>query len=955
MRRQEHRRAGARAAVAAFVVAGATAVLTTPATAAASTASAAPPAVATPPAPPPVVAQDASAGAIAKPTEGRVDPALRPVTTESARSAPSPADVEVLHEAGAEAAIRAAVAAGGGSVTGEVPGAIVQARVPVAALDTVGAVAGVVEVRPPVDINVIPDQVAEAGSVTAQSVGKTLASQWHAAGITGAGVRVGIIDVFDIAAWDVAAASGDLPPRASVPQFCRAAGSPCSVFDGGSRHGNAVAEIVRDMAPGAGLVLVYVQTTSDLRAAIDWMANANVRIVNRSQGAPFDGPGNGTGPLADTAAYAVSRGITFFNSAGNAGNGGYWRGPWRDADGDRLLDWAPGDDFLGISVNPCAIALGFRWNDWGPAAGRTDYDVYIDIDNNGVINGADRGWEDLQQLGAPPIEMAGGLVGNCTGPQTVQVAVRLFDPGAGTAGDVLELMVNGAALERWSKPFSGTQPISDSANPGVVSVGAIDPWNGTTIAPYSSNGPTNDFRTKPDLAAPACVSTVSLGASCFNGTSSASPVAAGAGALVRQAGLAADAASVRAFLASTAAERGPVGIDNVFGAGELRLPPLPPAGFAKGRFAALTPFRLLDTRTGQGEPGGRVAPGGVLKAAVLGRGGVPAAGVSAVVVNVTAVGTGGAGYLQVYPHAWATLGGASNLNSPGPSETVAGLAVVPVGHDGKIAVLDQPGSHIVIDVFGYFAQANTSRGGRLDALTPARIYDTRAGGGKARAGQVVPVTVAGRGGVPASGASAVVLNLTATLTEAGGFVQVLPGQSGTVRGWSNLNLVRPWQTAANLVIVPLDASGRVRLYTNLTTHLIVDVMGYFTGDGAPESASGLFTPIRPTRVRDTRTGSPVPPGGRLVVAPLAHPMLAGTNADAVFLTVTAVAALGPGFVQVYPTGAPVEGRSSNLNVTAKNQTRPNAAVTTLGAGKQFTIYTQGGAHLLADVAGWFSS
>ena len=74
---------------------------------------------------------------------------------------------------------------------------------------------------------------------------------------------------------------------------------------------------------------------------------------------------------------------------------------------------------------------------------------------------------------------------------------------------------------------------------------------------------------------------------------------------------------------------------------------------------------------------------------------------------------------------------------------------------------------------------------------------------------VVDVQVRGQGGVPASGASAVVLNVTATEAAIPGYVQALPGGSAQFGQWSNLNLARGGQTIANLVIVPLDATGRV--------------------------------------------------------------------------------------------------------------------------------------------------
>ena len=305
-----------------------------------------------------------------KTPRSKVAEELRPAAAELARAlTPPDVAVELPHDRGADAAVKAAVKASGGQVTGEVPGSLVQATVPATALDALAAVGGVAEVRPPVDINIPDAPVPAAGSVTGVEVGKTLADQWHAAGITGAGVNVGIIDVFDQATWSNGVASGDVPNvNLATHTFCLANGQACDPLQTQSTHGNAVAEIVHDMAPGADLYLVYAQTASDLRAAVDWMAAQGITIVNRSQGAPLDGPGNGTGPMADVAAYAVSKNMTWFNSAGNAAGGGYWRGGWYDPDGDGFLNWNGSDESLAVNVNPCAVALGFRWSDWGPAS-----------------------------------------------------------------------------------------------------------------------------------------------------------------------------------------------------------------------------------------------------------------------------------------------------------------------------------------------------------------------------------------------------------------------------------------------------------------------------------------------------------------------------------------------------------------------------------------------------------
>ena len=113
---------------------------------------------------------------------------------------------------------------------------------------------------------------------------------------------------------------------------------------------------------------------------------------------------------------------------------------------------------------------------------------------------------DKQQTGAAPLEHVG-----CNGALTDvdYLIIKRFAAGSGTAGDVLEFMTNGSyGLEYWSNPYSATQPASDSARPGAVSVGAIEPWDGFTLANYSSQGPSNDNRLKPDISAGTCVTTL---------------------------------------------------------------------------------------------------------------------------------------------------------------------------------------------------------------------------------------------------------------------------------------------------------------------------------------------------------------------------------------------------------------------------------------------------------------
>ncbi|MDX6764990.1 hypothetical protein SIN09_37830, partial [Streptomyces sp. F8] len=73
------------------------------------------------------------------------------------------------------------------------------------------------------------------------------------------------------------------------------------------------------------------------------------------------------------------------------------------------------------------------------------------------------------------------------------------------------------------------------------------------------------------------------------------------------------------------------------------------------------PKRLMDTRTGTGVPAAPVAAGGVVTLPVAGVDGVPATGVKAVVLNVTATNPTQPSFVSVFPSG-TTRSSASNLN-----------------------------------------------------------------------------------------------------------------------------------------------------------------------------------------------------------------------------------------------------------------------------------------------------
>src|SRR5215470_11412390 len=213
--------------------------------------------------------------------------------------------------------------------------------------------------------------------------------------------------------------------------------------------------------------------------------------------------------------------------------------------------------------------------------------------------------------------------------------------------------------------------------------------------------------------------------------------------------------------------------------------PASPAGAVgeAGTFHPVAPARLLDTRIGLGAVAGAVPGRGVVSFVVAGRGGVPASGVGAVALNVTVTGAKLGGYLTVWPDR-VVRPNASVLNFVA-GQTVANSAMVLLPDNGVLDVYNgSAGSvQVIADVSGYVTAGAATAGGGLMPLPPVRVLDTRFGTGgtvgPVVAGGSVLLRVAGAGGVPPSGASAVVVNLTVTA----------PTSSGYLVGWDGGSVV----------------------------------------------------------------------------------------------------------------------------------------------------------------------
>lgn len=378
------------------------------------------------------------------------------------------------------------------------------------------------------------------------------------------------------------------------------------------------------------------------------------------------------------------------------------------------------------------------------------------------------------------------------------------------------------------------------------------------------------------------------------------------------------------------------------------------------RFVPLNPARIVDSRGGLGlataVPALTPTP-----VQISGKGGVPANGVAAVVINVTATETQGIGYIRVTPS--GGTGTVSSLNVEAAGQTLPNLVTVPLSATGAIDVFSQSATHMIIDVFGYYTAAAAATAGRFIAVDPTRLLDTRSALGvptttPVPANGFIDVQISGTSKVPVAGVSAVVLNVTATDAISSGYVTVWPTGVNPRPNTSNLNVARTGQTIANQVIVPLGAGGKISLYSLAGTHLLADVAGYFTDGTAPLSSTGLFIPVTPNRLLDTRAAVGVAtttrPLGLTIVTTdvVGRGGIPSTGASALIGNTTMTETALPGYVTVYPKGI-TQPTASSVNAEFAAQTIANHTIVRLNAGG-ISLFTSGGTHMLFDVAGFYT-
>ena len=391
----------------------------------------------------------------------------------------------------------------------------------------------------------------EYGAYLTDGVNLTGGGLFHSKNLLGQGVKIAVIDV-GFASFKYAEEAGEFPPG-SIADKEDYTGN--GIFTGSS-HGTTVAAIVHDMAPSAKLYLKKIDTGVSLENAVSDAISQGIDIVVHSVGWVNTNFGDGTGFIADQTKKAMENGILWVNAAGNSAKR-HWEGVARDGDGDGWVEFAENDETLKVKVDYDSTIQAFlTWNDW-PESNK-DFDFFL-YDEDGIRLSSSQNYQTGSE---PPAE---SLSYSATPSGTYNLKISVPDNYEGTDLEIF-------SFNHWLIPGVADSSIMAPGNVGeVLTVGAINKrnWKDGPIEYFSSQGPTADGRTKPDITAVDGVTTFLRGS--FLGTSAAAPYAAGAAALILSRAPDASSAEIKEALYKDAQDLGEPGDDNVYGKGKMRL------------------------------------------------------------------------------------------------------------------------------------------------------------------------------------------------------------------------------------------------------------------------------------------------------------------------------------------------------------------------------------------------
>lgn len=410
---------------------------------------------------------------------------------------------------------------------------------------------------------------------------------WHTAGWRGQGRKIGVIDLGFGNLLDFEEANGlqvQIPLEDDYEDYSAQA----------SDHGTRVMEIIHAVAPEAELYACWYDGLFEgFERCKDWLAQIeHVNIINHSAGLPIL-PLDGTNPWAVEAEDANNLNVLWVNSAGNFQQG-FYSAPFSDTNGNGIHEFVPGrnltEDLPFENIESYTGTIILTWDDSAFKYQDPDTDDIISTVYDNQTGEPTAPDFDLQIVNA-----RGQVIAQSNRRQSQDItlssaevlsvsvnepfAVQIIDHnGFGSSGVINMVLVteylpiDQAVIPNVNRDRTSVAP-ADSVR--VLTVGAVHTTDRQRdlLAPYSSRGMLDTANyNKPDLSAYG--EFLMTDESIFVGTSAASPVVAGAAALVWQANESYIPEQLRQELLSRAVYQ-PENYNITYGDGVLRLPAPP--------------------------------------------------------------------------------------------------------------------------------------------------------------------------------------------------------------------------------------------------------------------------------------------------------------------------------------------------------------------------------------------
>lgn len=379
-----------------------------------------------------------------------------------------------------------------------------------------------------------------------------MVQDWHAEGVRGEGAVLGVIDL-GFSGWEQLGSS-EFPVDAKANLDF--AGSTDAT------HGTEVTEVLYDFAPDAGYIIGAFQTDVQFCEVLTAMVEQDVDVVNASVGFDNFWSTDASSGLTQCVDRVAEDGVAVFVAAGNEHE--RYRTGSLSWSGDGGVIALEGEPEIWIDSDDGAVDVRLRWSETFGAA-KQDIDLVV-YNRDGSVCGRSA---EPQEGSDNPFEQV--LASGCKG----RVYAQLYSEGStASLSGLTAWLYSASGIDSEFQLGEGSISLPGDTVYGVT----IGAWSlaDEAVAPYSSRGPTEDGRLKPDLVGPSGVSTHSAGHLAFEGTSAATPHAAGVGALWVSASEGhGDADVMKTWLLEGALDLGEPGLDQSSGAGLVQADALP--------------------------------------------------------------------------------------------------------------------------------------------------------------------------------------------------------------------------------------------------------------------------------------------------------------------------------------------------------------------------------------------